>query len=387
MGRGNAPAIPALIDEPERRSTMPTAHPIRFDPSMETPEADEAETQRELNETFRAILETTSGDYGHAVRSVHAKAHGIIRATLTVSDGLSDAYAQGLFARPGEHPAILRISTNPGDILDDSVSAPRGLALKVLGVEGERLAGAAEGAATQDFVMANAPAFAAPDPKAFLKNLKQLAATTDKGEGLKKAFSAVLQTVEGALETVGGKSSLLTQLGGAPNTHPLGETYYSQTPFLYGPYVAKFSVAPVSPGLTELTGSRVNTHDRPNALREDVSETMIEQRAVWEFRVQLLTDPGKMPIENASVRWDEEASPYVTVATIVAEPQASWTPGQSEATEDKLSFAPWHGLAAHRPLGAINRARRPAYEISAGFRAEFNRCPIHEPRALEELNA
>ena len=366
---------------------MTAADPVRFDPSMERLEPDEADTQRELNETFRSILEKTSRDYGHAVRSVHAKAHGIVRAMLTVRDGLPAAYAQGLFARPGEHETILRISTNPGDILADAVSAPRGLAVKVLGVEGERLPGAAEGASTQDFVMANAPAFAAPEPKAFLKNLKQLAATTDKGEGLKKAFSSVLQTVEGALETVGGKSALLTQLGGAPNTHPLGETYYSQTPFLYGPYVAKFAVVPVSRGLTELTGSKVNTHNRPDALRHDVSETMVEQRAVWEFRVQLLTDPAAMPVEDASVQWDEEASPYVTVATIVAEPQASWTPGQSEATEDRLSFAPWHGLAAHRPLGGINRARRPAYEMSAGFRAEFNRCPIHEPARLEELTA
>src|SRR5258708_6928935 len=35
----------------------------------------------------------------------------------------------------------MRFSTIPGDILDDSVSTPRGLAIKVIGVEGERLEG------------------------------------------------------------------------------------------------------------------------------------------------------------------------------------------------------------------------------------------------------
>ena len=36
---------------------------------------------------------------------------------------------QGAFATPGTHDVVLRLSTNPGDILDDSVSTPRGLAI------------------------------------------------------------------------------------------------------------------------------------------------------------------------------------------------------------------------------------------------------------------
>ncbi|CAI3787750.1 hypothetical protein AHFPHNDE_01419 [Pseudomonas sp. MM227] len=81
----------------------------------------------------------------------------------------------------------MRFSTNPGDLLDDKVSTPRGLGLKIVGVQGARLPGS-EGDVTQDFVMQNAKAFTAATPKAFLKNLKLLAKTTDKGPGLKKAF-------------------------------------------------------------------------------------------------------------------------------------------------------------------------------------------------------
>ncbi|KAA0570483.1 hypothetical protein [Azospirillum sp. Sh1] len=90
------------------------------------------------------------------------------------------------------YPAILRLSTTPGDVLPDSVSTPRGLAVKVLGVSGHRMPGS-EDEATQDFVMANAPVFSAPDARQFLKTLKLLAATTDRAETAKKVLSAGLR--------------------------------------------------------------------------------------------------------------------------------------------------------------------------------------------------
>ena len=62
----------------------------------------------------------------------------------------------------------MRFSTQPGDLLDDSVSSTRGLAIKVVGVEGERLPGS-EGQATQDFVMQDTPAFQSPNAKNFAK--------------------------------------------------------------------------------------------------------------------------------------------------------------------------------------------------------------------------
>ena len=303
---------------------------------------------------------------------------------LTVRDGLPAELAQGLLARPGEHPVIMRFSTNPGDILDDSISVPRGLAIKVLDVDGERLAGS-EDDTTQDFILVNGPVFAAPDPKAFLGNLQKLAKTTDKAEGLKKALSAVLQTTEAALETVGIKSATIQQLGGAPNVHPLGEIYYSQTAYLYGSYVAKFALFPISAGLKEVEKAKVNASGRPDALREEIAEVIVEQGGTWELRVQLCTDPEAMPIEDPTVQWDETASPFVAVATITVPPQASWIAGDSEILDEKLSFSIWHGLAAHRPLGGVNRARREPYQMSATFRGRVNGCPMHEPRVLEDV--
>lgn len=357
--------------------------PTRYTPDVETVARDEDETLAGLKKAFGDILETTSKDYGHAVRAVHAKAHGIAHGTLTVAPDLPPELAQGMFATPGPYEAILRISTNPGDILDDDIALPRGLALKILGVEGARLPGS-DDETTQDFVMVNGPVFAAPTPKAFLSNLTLLAKTTDRAEGAKKVVASVAAVAERAVEAVGGQSSTLIGFGGAKQVHPLGETYYTQTSYRYGNYIAKVALVPVSPGLTSLTGTIMEI-DGPDAIRAAVRRDLIEQGGTWELRVQLNTDLHAMPIEDPTVRWDEAASPYVTVATLVVAPQLAWDTGVTEHVDDALSFSPWHGLVAHQPLGGVNRVRRGTYDFSADFRGAFNGCPMKEPHVLADL--
>jgi hypothetical protein len=120
---------------------------------------------------------------------------------------------------------------------------PRGLAIKVLNVKGDRLPGS-ENDKTQDFLLVNGPAFAAPTAKAFLGNLELLAKTTDKAEGLKKVLSATLRGLETVLEAAGRESGALKALGGHPETNILGETFYSRAPIRYCDYLAKVAVAP-----------------------------------------------------------------------------------------------------------------------------------------------
>ncbi len=351
---------------------------VRFSPDVETRKDDEAETVAELNKVFDAILTTTSRDYGHAVRSVHAKAHAVLEGVFTVEAGLPPELAQGLFATPGEHKAYLRLSTNAGDILPDAIGLPRGVALKVLDVPGERLPGAQ--GSTQDFVMVNGPVFQTRTVKAFLANLKLLAKTTDKGEGVKTALSAMLGGLNTALTAVGVESPKLQSLGGAPNVDPLGETYYSVTPFRYGDYIAKFSLAPKAPALTALTGEKIDAHDRPDAIRETVQAQMRGIDGAWEFRVQLCRNLHRQPVEDASAEWREDEAPFQTVATLRIPAQDSWEAGAVRKVDDGMRFSVWTGLAAHRPLGEINRARNETYVASADHRARFNRCPIHEPQ-------
>lgn len=85
-------------------------------------------------------------------------------------------------------------------------------------------------------------------------------------------------------------------------------------------------------------------------------------------------------MEDPSVLWPEEISPFEKVAVLRAAAQPGWTEERVAEINEQLRFSPWTGLQAHRPLGAINRARGPAYAMSSRFRERANGCPIHEPR-------
>ena len=355
--------------------------PIRYAASVEERQPDEAETIQQLNAAFDVILKKTAEDNGHAIRSVHAKAHGLLEGELIVDDRLAPELAQGAFATPGSHKVLLRISTNAGDILPDDISLPRGMAMKVFDVDGERLPGA-EGNA-QDFVLNNGKVFQSKDAAEFLANLKMLARTTDRLEGTKKALSGALRGVHDALETIGVESPKVDTLGGIPNVDPLGETYNSVTPFRWGDYIAKFRVVPVAADLTALTGRTVETTGRENAIREDVQAAMRERDGEWEFQVQLCRDLEKHPVEDPTVEWDQQISPFQRVATIRAARQDSWSPEKVQQIDEETRFSIWTGLEAHRPLGNVNRARNETYRHSADFRARVNGCPFHEPTGVD----
>lgn len=364
--------------------TQPTTAPIPYEPRFEVPEDDETQTTFDLQTTMRSISTKTYEDSGHAIRSVHAKSHGLLVGELTVLDGLPEAYAQGLFAQAGSYPAVIRLSTTPGDILDDNVSTPRGMSVKLVGVPGARVDGS-EGDTTQDFVTVNGPVFSAPTAKKFLGTVKLLAATTDKAPNLKRAFSAVARGAEKVIEAVGGESGTLKSLGGHPETNPLGETFYSQVPILYGKYMAKVSIAPVSPELTALKDAPVDLNHKPDGLREAVKDHFATQGGEWEVRIQLCTDLEKMPIEDASVEWKEELSPFVPVARLRAAPQQAYDDQLAHEIDEGMQFNPWHALAAHRPLGSVMRVRKAVYAMSKRFRAERNGVEVAEPRTLDHL--
>lgn len=349
---------------------------VRFTPAVETPEADEAETADALTAAMQTISATTFGDEGHAIRAVHAKSHALVWGELTVADGLAPELAQGLFARPGTYTVALRISTSPGDLMDDNVSTPRGLAIKVFDVPGAQLSGSAADT-TQDFLLVDGPIFPVATPQAFVGKVKRLAGTTDRAEGLKRAFSSTLQGLEALIEAVGGKSGTLIGLGGHPETNPLGETYYTQVPLRYGEHIAKLSAAPVGT-LAALKDAKVDLSDRRDGLRAAIGQHFSDHGGDWELRVQLCTDLVAMPVEDASVAWSEDVSPYITVARISVAAQPSWSPDNVAAIDDGLAFSPWHGLVDHQPLGGIMRVRKPVYAALQAERSTRLGCPFHE---------
>ena len=357
-------------------SDLPT-NPERYRPEVETIGKDEPETARKLAETMLSITQKTYDDSGHATRAVHAKSHGLLEAHVEVLGDLPPELAQGVFAKPVTYDAVIRFSTTPGDFLHDSVSTPRGFALKIIGVEGERLPGSEE-STSQDFIMVNGKEFNSSSAKAFLVNLKALAATTDRIEGVKEVVAKVARGAEAALEAIGTESASLKAMGGNPHTSLLGESFYAQLPLRYGDYIAKFAIVPVSENLKALKDKPIDTSEDSDVIRHEVERFFDAQKAVWHLQVQLCADIEEMPVEDVKA-WDEAKSPFFTVAVITAEPQPAWSEDRSRIVDDGMSFRPWNGIVAHRPLGNIMRMRKLAYERSAMFRSERNPTAVREP--------
>jgi hypothetical protein len=86
----------------------------------------------------------------------------------------------------------------------------------------------------------------------------------------------------------------------------------------------------------------------------------MDRELQWDLQLQPYLDDKNTPIEDASVNW---TSPYTTVARLVLPKQDSNSAqGKALAGEvEKSVFDPWQALAAHRPLGDVQRARKVVY--------------------------
>lgn len=362
--------------------TMPY---LRYSPSVEQHEPNEQTIFEELSQTMQHITRTMASHYRHAYRPVHAKSHGVLVGTLQIHSGLAEPLAQGLFASSSMYPVILRFSTNPGDLLADSVSSPRGLAIKILNVSGEMVP-SHSGDTTQDIVCVNAKAFGAPNPAGFLDQIKLLDKTLEYPESLKQAVSTVARSTNSILRAIGIHSGSLDNIG-HPYTHILGETFTTIAPVRYGDYVAKLAIVPSSANLKMLTGKHIDAGHGFNPLEDLIQEFFKRDTAVWEIQAQLALDSPATPIEDASKQWPEDQSPFQPVATLTVLPQESYSVARQIFVDEQLSFSPWHALAAHQPLGGIMRSRKAAYEAAQTFRAQRNLRPHVEPKSIEEIPA
>jgi hypothetical protein len=196
---------------------------LRYSAAVERVDPNENAVFEELSRTMQHITRTMASHYRHAYRPVHAKSHGVLVGTLNIHSDLAEHLAQGLFANPGSYPVVLRFSTNPGDLLADSVSSPRGLAIKILNVPGEMVA-SHSGKTTQDIVCINAKAFGAPNAAGFLEQIKLLDKTLEYPESIKQAVSTVARSTNTILRAIGIHGGSLDNIG-HPYTHILGETF------------------------------------------------------------------------------------------------------------------------------------------------------------------
>ena len=358
---------------------------VRYSADVETIDPDESETFERIVEVMGKGGEITRERYKHYVRVSHAKAHGLLSGELHVLDNLAPELAQGLFAASRTYPVAVRLAHVPGELLDDRrVSTPRGMAIKVFGVEGEKLPVHA-GAMTQDFVLDTGKVFNTPGAKSFLAAITATEAATPMPEGVKAAVSAASRATNAVLNAVGMNSANL-DFYGHPKLHPLVEPYYSQAPIRYGDYIAKISVTPDTVILQSLA-QRAFEIDGQDGLRTAVRRWFATNPAEFVVAVQLCTDLKRMPVENANAEWPEDESPYRPVARLVLPPQDAFSQEAQSFIEEDLSFAPSHSLVAHRPLGSLMRARMHVYEVLARRRREANDRPVAEPQSMAPMPA
>ena len=359
---------------------------LLYTANVETVPKDEPETIQKVVELMSKEAHTTREKYGRPIRTSHAKAHAILKGKLVVRGDLDATLAQGLFAKPGTYDVLVRMASAPGELLDDSkVNSTRGMSIKVLGVEGSKVAG--HSADTQDFVLSPGKVFIAPTAAVFLQAFKANAEVAPKlSDTTKGVVSTISRLTNEALHAVGVDSAKL-DFYGHKLVNPLGEPQYSQTPYRYGEYVAKFAVVPDTAGLKALEDDSNYKQETHDAMRDACNAFLRSNPAEYSFQVQLNTGLDDMPVEDATVEWPEGSSMYQEVARLVIEPQTAWDQAKDSYVEP-LSFAPEHALEAHKPLGGINRARMGAYAaLSKLRRSELGTSAPAEPVSTDAVPA
>lgn len=336
--------------------------------TYETVPADEPAASARIADLISAQVTKDKQETGSAHRDAHAKAHGCVRAQFKVETSLPPELRQGVFQEGRVYPAWIRYSNGSGRSQNDSVDDARGMAVKLMGVPGDKL-GDEKG--TQDFLMITGPVFFVRNAADYVEFTQAAAA----GKPMKfffrgwNPFRWRLHELKAALNLLHRRTS-----------NPLHARYWSVAPFLMGDSgPAKFSARPCAK-------ARAGTSDArdPNFLRTAMAAQLKDGSACFDFLVQLQTQPDKMPVEDPTIEWKEKLSPFRKVATIDIPAQTFTGPAQQKFCED-LSMNPWHAVAAHRPLGGINRVRKVVYETISKLRHDLNGAARVEPTGEEKF--
>jgi hypothetical protein len=336
---------------------------VKFSGPVSTEEqipADEAALTQIIIEDAIRVVEQHRSDT-RVLRDAHAKAHGCVKAEVTVATELAANLRYGVFSQPGKTwQAWMRLSNGNAYPQLDRVRDARGMALKLLQVPGDKLLGAGS---EQDLVMFNHPSFFVRDVAEYRQNF---AAQADGKQVL--AFFPGWDPRHWEIRHL---LIALQTLSPAPAT-PLATRYNSIAPFKLGPNASKYRVIP-SPQNCPRYAPPAQNQDLPNFLRNALYQQLSVDRvdACFALQVQLQDPTQYMPIEDPSVEWDEAISPFITVANIRV-PAQDFDSTEQNLFCDNLSFNPWQALPEHRPLGGINRLRKSVYEAVSVYRHARN---------------
>ena len=319
--------------------------------------AGEEATHLGYAERLRAI-QCSRATNGRPSRALHAKANAGVEGELTVLDALPDPARAGLFAKPASYRAYVRFSNGDGRRQHDRTGDVRGMAVKVVGVDGKKIIPGMEQEKTQDFLLIRTPAIPFRNAREFV-------------EVVTAAQQNPLLVVPRVLRRLGlaRTMELLPQLarGLRLPTLPLAAaTYFSAAPVRCGAYAIHYALVS-----HDASGRAITADTSRERLHHELAARLAKGPVVYDLRIQFYTGEAKTPIEDASVEWKTEDAPFVTVARLTLPRQDLDGVRGKKVAEfvETLSFDPWHALEDHRPLGNIMRARNVAYRLSTKERS------------------
>jgi hypothetical protein len=333
------------------------------------PRVGEAEAEAGLLEIIASHVGRTYPAGTEVKRAQHAKAHGCVKALVTIENQeLAAEHRSGLFAEETEYQAWVRFSNGNFAVKPDGDADARGMAVKLMGVEGRKAMPGGAGK-THDLLFINGPTM-------FVRNLLEYNDFTRRSqEASATSVLGYFLSLDPFELRIRGLRNLL-EIFRAKVRNPLESQFWSTVPFALGPAAMKLSARPCG-------GSYVSPAEgTPDALRAALRASLERGEACFELLVQAQTDAREMPIEDGTVRWDEEASPYRHAGWIRIPQQTFDTPAQNGFCE-RLVFTPWHALDENRPLGGINRARLNVYVQMSKMRNLLNGAPSAEPTSWE----
>lgn len=314
-----------------------------------------------------AGLQTKIAGTGKKQRGLHAKSHGALIGTFEVLPDLPPFARQGLFREPRTYPVVLRFSNGSARNLHDKAQDVRGIALKVIGVAGEKAIPALSDAVTQDFLLIQNAAVPFRTPEHFVHTVQAILG--HPALALPRLIGALGGHLPKTLRRLRANSP-------PPPSSMLDVRLHSALPIRFGAYAAKLDLVPThAPGTATLDGSR-------DQYAHELEARLLSSPVSWTLRAQFFVDENRTPIEDPTVLWSEDVSPFIEVARINAPPQDLGSERGRAIHErvEALSFDPWHALADHRPLGAMMRARNHAYRASTEARGASP-----EPRSLDDV--
>jgi len=365
---------------------------VRYSPEIETidPKIDEL-TPKIIDfweKTVRASPKTEGT--GRAVRGAHAKTIGVVKAEVEIFDDVPAAYAQGIYAKPGRHGAVIRFSSSSNHLGPDAILGPvLGFAIKIFGVDGPKLVDDEPNSATFDLVLKNCPIFVANTAKHYLF-IQEIGGNSPKYLARGKAglheLLADFLTGKGTLEKADWAWDELfafVKLSQTPVSNPLLTPYWSMGAARHGDYVAKIRVAPAAESAAHVIHREIDIHSSPDVYGPTLADELQARGFEFDLQVQLCADLNAMPVNDLTVEWPEKLSPFIKVGRVRI-PSQNISGRENLEKCDALAFNQWRVTAEHRPLGEIMQVRR-IYGASARVRRTLNHQPQTEPTSADEV--